>query len=315
MENQAKVLTFKNSVKGLFQDYLRKNNLNIEDARKLIGFSRTAVSQYLSDSYSNPKNIESAIIKYLKSINAIQDSDLENVHPYVQRPEIVNTDDALGIIAVCQSCQDYSGLGTIFGRSGFGKTFTLKQYAKSEQVYYIECEDTTSSKDLVEAIEEVIGLPGGYGTISKRLKQIREFFNVNKGSLLIIDEADKLLNKYTQKKMEILRAIFDKCSVGLIIAGEPSLENMIRSYLPRFANRVDFKYSLHGISKKEVEKFLEGYNFASDAFEEMVFRGTNNKTGCFRLLDRTLKNVIRIAPADSEITLDIIKQASKMMML
>ena len=41
---------------------------------------------------------------------------------------------------------------------------------------------------------------------SRRVHGIRDFFNTNKGYLLIIDEADKLVSKYTQKKMEILRA-------------------------------------------------------------------------------------------------------------
>lgn len=111
---------------------------------------------------------------------------------------------------------------------------------------YIECDDTMSSRDLVEAIERSIGLPNGYGTIWRRVNGIREFFNTNKGYLLIIDEADKLVSKYTQKKMEILRAVFDQSDVGLVIAGEPKLEAQIKTYLVRMANRVDFYASLRG---------------------------------------------------------------------
>ena len=110
-----------------------------------------------------------------------------------------------------------------------------------------------SSRDLVEAIERSIGLPNGYGTIWRRVNGIREFFNTNKGYLLIIDEADKLVSKYTQKKMEILRAVFDQSDVGLVIAGEPKLEAQIKTYLVRMANRVDFYASLRGLSPSEVE--------------------------------------------------------------
>ena len=101
---------------------------------------------------------------------------------------------------------------------------------------YIECDDTMSSRDLVEAIERSIGLPNGYGTIWRRVNGIREFFNTNKGYLLIIDEADKLVSKYTQKKMEILRAVFDQSDVGLVIAGEPKLEAQIKTYLVRWTS-------------------------------------------------------------------------------
>ena len=77
---------------------------------------------------------------------------------------------------------------------------------------------------------------------------IREFFNANRGYLLIIDEADKLVSKYTQKKMEVLRGIFDQSDVGLVIAGEPKLEAAIKTYLTRMANRVDFYTQLGGLS-------------------------------------------------------------------
>ena len=89
-----------------------------------------------------------------------------------------------------------------------------------------------SSRDLVEAIEKSLGIPSGYGTIWRRVNGIRDFFNTNKGYLLIIDEADKLVSKYTQKKMEILRAIFDQSDVGLVIAGEPKLRRRSRPTSP-----------------------------------------------------------------------------------
>lgn len=150
------------------------------------------------------------------------------------------------MLGVCQSCQEYIGLGIVVARSGYGKTYSLRQYAKLPRVAYIECDDTMSSRDLVEAIEKSLGIPSGYGTIWRRVNGIRDFFNTNKGYLLIIDEADKLVSKYTQKKMEILRAIFDQSDVGLVIAGEPKLEAQIKTYLARMANRVDFYVSLKG---------------------------------------------------------------------
>ena len=68
------------------------------------------------------------------------------------------------------------------------------------------------------------------GTIWKRVNRIREFLNINTGYLIIVDEADKLINKYTAAKMEILRGIFDQSEVGIVIAGEPKLEVISRLY-------------------------------------------------------------------------------------
>jgi len=143
-----------------------------------------------------------------------------------KKVEFFESRDFVQTIGVCQACQEYMGLGIIVGKSGQGKTHALKKYAELPRVAYIECDDTMACRDLVEAIENGIGLPKGYGgTIWSRVNRIREFFNTNEGFLLIIDEADKLINKYTQKKMEILRGIFDQSNVGIVIAGEQIQRN------------------------------------------------------------------------------------------
>ena len=141
--------------------------------------------------------------------------------------------------------------------------------------------------------------------------------NTNKGYLLIIDEADKLVSKYTQKKMEILRAVFDQSDVGLVIAGEPKLEAQIKTYLVRMANRVDFYASLRGLSPSEVEGYLTDFQIEPEALVELKARACNMQTGCFRLLDRTLSNVRRILKETGEetVTVKTIAQASSMMML
>lgn len=50
---------------------------------------------------------------------------------------------------------------------------------------------------------------------------------------------------------------------------------------------------------------------------EMISRATNTQSGCFRLLDRTLNNVLRILKQKGEtrITMKIVSEASNMMML
>jgi hypothetical protein len=320
----AKIYTLKADAASLAREYIDTNRKSIEDFAKKINMSRTAVSQYLSGKYaSNPANIEKAIMDYLRSEGVIWDHSEKSIRTTAAKQDFSPTKDAKNIIAVCQSCQEFQGLGIINGKSGYGKTYGLKHYSKMDRVCYIYCDDSMGCRDLVESIEEALGIPQRYGTISKRVKSIKKFFNVNKGYLLIIDEADKLLNKYTQKKMEILRSIYDPTDkdcdepvVGLVIAGEPRLESMIKVYLPRFANRADFNVKLDGLTRKEVEKYLEGYNFSEDALFEMITRATNNQTGCFRLLNKTLRNIIRLQPdTEGEITLELINKASSMMML
>lgn len=274
-------------------NYIQTQHSSIAAVAKDIGYSRTTVSRYLTGKYdSNPNDLESKLTDFLTRQTG-EAVDLttplaKSEGKTWQTPVFFESRDAKAVLGVCQSCQEYIGLGIVVARSGYGKTYALRQYAKLSRVAYIECDDTMSSRDLVEAIERSIGLPNGYGTIWRRVNGIREFFNTNKGYLLIIDEADKLVSKYTQKKMEILRAVFDQSDVGLVIAGEPKLEAQIKTYLVRMANRVDFYASLRGLSPSEVEGYLTDFQIEPEALVELKARACNMQTGCFRLLDRTL---------------------------
>lgn len=297
------------------------------EAALKMNYSRAALSQYLNGKYaSDPTELEKKVREFLMETGGMadgvreKDSGSGNVRGTSVRKkvEFFESRDFVQIIGVCQACQEYMGLGIIVGRSGQGKTHTLKKYAELPRVAYIECDDTMACRDLVEAIENGIGLPKGYGgTIWSRVNRIRDFFNANEGFLLIIDEADKLINKYTQKKMEILRGIFDQSDVGVVIAGEPRLETELKGNLERFANRMDFIYRMKGLSKNEVEDYLEGYEVDADAMNEMISRALNTKSGCFRLLDRTLSNVLRILKqkGDTRITMKVVSEASSMMLL
>ena len=300
-------------------EYLLKTGTSIASlANEIPGYSRPTISRYLAGKYEGDiTTIEQLLAEWLARRTGEAVDIPERPGKTGQKPAFLESKDAVKVLGVCQSCQEYIGLGIVVARSGYGKTYSLRQYAKLPRVAYIECDDTMSSRDLVEAIEKALGIPSGYGTIWRRVNGIRDFFNPNKGYLLIIDEADKLVSKYTQKKMEILRAIFDQSDVGLVIAGEPKLEAQIKTYLVRMANRVDFYVSLKGLDPSEVEGYLEGFEVAPDAMVELKARACNMQTGCFRLLDRTLSNVSRILEERGErvVTVKIIEQASSLMML
>lgn len=291
-----------------------------------IQYSRSAVSQYLGNKYnSDPTEIESRLAGFVKAYEAEKGEQAVTAYakssciPVVKpKIEYFESKDFVQTIGVCKACQENMALGIIVAKSGYGKTHTLKKYAKMPRVAYIECDDTMACRDLVEAIEIQIGMPkGAGGTIWSRVNRIRDFFNANEGYLLIIDEADKLINKYTQKKMEIIRGIFDQSDVGIVIAGEPRLEAEIKGNLARFANRMDFYYKLKGLSEQEVRDYLEGYDVDDAAMMEFISRAQNAQTGCFRLLDRTLSNVLRILKdsGQTKVTMKIVSQASNMMML
>lgn len=252
-------------------DYLAATRTSIATlANEIPGYSRPTISRYLAGKYDGDiTTIEKLLAEWLAQRTGEAVDVPERPGKTGRKPAFLETRDAVNVLGVCQSCQEYIGLGIVVARSGYGKTYSLRQYAKLPRVAYIECDDTMSSRDLVEAIEKTLGIPSGYGTIWKRVNGIRDFFNTNKGWLLVIDEADKLVSKYTQKKMEILRAIYDQSDVGVVIAGEPKLEAAIKTYLARMANRVDFYISLKGLTPSEVEKYVSEFEVAPEAMVEL----------------------------------------------
>jgi hypothetical protein len=274
------------------------------------------VSRFLNGKYDS-EELKDRIAAHLNV--SLKDQGVKAKSAEIKKPAFFENRDAANIVGLCSSCQEYSGLGALVGKSGFGKTFTLKHYAKLPKVAYVVCDDAMTSKDLLAAIERSIGLPTGSGTNSMRTTKICEFFDVNRNYLLIIDEADKLLGKYTQKKMEILRGIFDQTSVGMVVAGEEQLESMLKSYLPRFANRIEFYFKMSGLSADEVRKYLDNLplDFEDDVTHEFIRRATNSKNGCFRLFDRTLNNILRVLSGNTStsVTMKVLDKASEMMML
>lgn len=291
---------------------------SIDKVARAINYARPTLSRYLSGTYdSDPSGIEAALASFLREQTG-EDIPLSSPEDRPgTRPQFFESRDARAVLGLCRSCQEHQGLGIVVGRSGYGKTYSLKEYAKLPRVAYLECDDTMSARDLVEEIEDVLGIPGGYGTIRKRANGVRDFFNTNQGYLLIVDEADKLVSKHTQKKMEILRSLFDKSRVGVVIAGELKLETQIKLYLERMANRVDFYVKLQGLSPSEVEGYLQGYAVTAEAMMELKARACNSQNGCFRLLDRTMNNVGRILgeAGRANVTMKTLEQASAMMML
>lgn len=320
---EARTYTKAKTLAEQMGDRLAEMKMTKAEAALRMNYSRSALSQYLNGKYaSDPTELEKKILAFLQETGGAEGrAALSVAAGAVQlkaKVEFFESRDFVHTIGVCQSCQEGMGLGIVVGKSGQGKTHALKKYAKLPRVAYIECDDTMACRDLVEAIETEIGMPkGAGGTIWSRVNRIRDFFNTNEGYLLIIDEADKLINKYTQKKMEILRGIFDQSDVGIVIAGEPRLETELKGNLTRFANRVDFYYKLKGLTRNEVEDYMEGFEVDEAAMGELISRATNAQSGCFRLLDRTLSNVLRILKEKGEtrVTLKTVSEASSMMML
>lgn len=304
--------------------FLTANKMSIEALASDVNYSRPTLSRYLSGKYSsNPTEIEKVLWDYLEehddrqSFDSIAKLQYENVIAVSRPTGFFKSIDARNIIGICEACQQYSRMGQIIGNSGTGKSLSVEEFAKLPNVAYVRCNAIMGHRDLVKAIEGALGIPKTYGSITERVEGITRFFDANEGYLLIVDEADKLLNKNTQTKMDTLRDIYDQTKVGIVLVGEKALRNLIAIYLDRMENRIVYHYEMVGLSADELARYLEDYNVEPNAMLELQKRAYAEKKGCFRLLDITLINVFDLLQKNDSniITLKVIEQASSWMTL
>lgn len=330
MEHPAERVTSRKELAARLFDLTQvQKTVTIKQISREVPYSRTTISKFISGMYKgNEKGVEEQLAKWYADYTGTEVDIPPEAPPEGRaagRGRFYASRDAKAVLGVCQSCQEYGEMGIVTGRSGYGKTYALRRYAKSPRVAYIECNVTMNPRDLLKELEGALGLPTRNGTKHERVKAIVEFLTINPGWLLIVDEADKLMSRYTYSKMDILRTVFDDCakegdgysSCGIVIAGEPGLKAQIATYLHQCANRLIFHAELCGLSEAEVEEYLSDRTVEPEALAELKARALNKRTGCFRLLDRTLRNVGRVLESGGgeAITAKALAQASSMMML
>lgn len=317
------------SIAAQVSEYLTGAGMSITSLAKEVGYSRPMLSRYLAGKYDLDTTVLEAKLAAWLEQNAGGAVAVPKPHGWKQRSaHFYESGDARAILGVCQAAQEYHEMGIITGRSGYGKSYALQEYAKLPKVGYMECDATMSPRDLLLEVEKALSLPTvsinnhGY-TNHDRMERIAAHLKKNPGYLLIVDEADKLLNRRSTDKMDLLRSIFDKCgergysACGIVIAGEPGLSVSIKQHMPRYANRTLLGVELEGLSPADVTGYLSDYDIAPDALDELKRRALNSRNGCFRLLERTMRNVRHLMEDDpsKEITLPMIRQASSLMLL
>ena len=303
--------------------YIANNKLNRTEFAKLVNFSRSAVSQYLEGKYSsNPANIEAAIRRFFASIGEEAPQTVASF-PAKQTaagltPGFIHSHDARNVFGVCRACQEDQLIGVVTGQSGFGKSFSLKQYAKLPRVAYVASNVFWGPRNMVKRIELALGIePPKVGGVDDHIAAIVEFFEQNPGYLLIIDEADKLISKYAAQKLYMLQTIYDNAPVGIILAGLPKLAPQLAAYLPEVENRAIYGCELRGLNAAEVDEYLSQYDIEERALEELHGRAYGKRKSCFRLLAHTVNAVIKdlCESRQNTVTMEIYNRATANMLI
>jgi DNA transposition AAA+ family ATPase len=126
------------------------------------------------------------------------------------------------------------GIGVMHGYSGYGKTYAAIYLANKTGAARVEIGDSWTKKTLLMAILKELGDPRPKGTIPGLAEAAIERLAMPGHPPLIIDEADKLVDK---GMIELVREIHESAQVPVILIGEEALPAKLER-VERSHNRV-----------------------------------------------------------------------------
>ena len=126
------------------------------------------------------------------------------------------------------------GLGLFYGPSGYGKSRASQYVQNKLNAVYIEVFDYWSKRFFISKLLTELGASNTRGTIAEMMERALLVLQDDPNRLLIIDEADKLVDK---GMIELVRGLYKGARIPVLLVGEERLPDKLAAY-ERCQNRV-----------------------------------------------------------------------------
>lgn len=286
--------------------YIDATGKSASAVAKGIGRSPAALSQYLNFSYKGDvAKLEAAIENWLARQAERQE---RNVRPQV---EFLQTSIAKKVFEVAEYCLLENEIGVIYGPAGLGKTFAVKEFNKQNpSTMLIEADLGYTAKVLFQELHKAVGLDG-HGAIHSLFEDIVVKLR-GSDRMIIVDEAEHL----PYRALELLRRIYDKAGVGILLIGMPVLIGNLRGKRGEYAqlfSRVGVKGVLQVLDPSDTELFVKNALPGSNGIYKTFHEIANGNT---RVLTKLIRRSVRMAeinnlPIDSA----LVTEAGKSLMI
>lgn len=183
------------------------------------------------------------------------------------------------------------GFGVFYGPSGFGKTHASIYTTHKTHAARVEIGDSWSKKKLLENISLELGMGKPRGTIADLAEKIIEKLSDNPSQPLIIDEADKLVEK---KMLEIVREIQEASQAPIILMGEEKLPAKLATN-ERLHNRVLSWQAAEACDLDDTKKLAKSYCPNVTLHDDLIERICKQTHGRARRITTTLVNILEFA--------------------
>ena len=279
------------------KELLKNKKRTIASIAKAIDVSTTTLHLWMNNKYEgNVKKINDAVSRYL---------EIEELRESRVTLDFVRTSVVDEVFDIAKTCHVENEIGVCYGEAGIGKTFAVKQYAiDNSDVVLVEADLGYTPKVLFSEIHKKLGFDG-VGTIHGMFLDILDKLKAS-GRLIIVDEAEHL----PYKSLELLRRIYDKAQVGILLVGMPRLIMNLKGEKRQYAqlySRVGIATKLNPLTEEDKElimsKLLPNYKSVYPTLSS--FCGGNT-----RVLTKLLVRAIRIAELNNIEVNDDVVQAS-----
>ena len=127
-----------------------------------------------------------------------------------------------------------SGFGVFSGYSGYGKSMAAQYVQNKRKALFLEVRSWWTQRFFCEALLMELGVAQPRGTIAHMMVRITEMLSEDPSRPLIIDEADRLVDK---KMIELVRDLHQDSRIPILLVGEELLPQKLRT-IERIYNRV-----------------------------------------------------------------------------
>ena len=265
---------------------LKKKNYSVTSVAKAINLSNATLHLWMNNNYKgNVKKIEDAIAKFL---------EIEKLREGRIKVDFVKTTVVDDVFDIAKTCHVENEIGVCYGDAGIGKTFAVKKYAiDNTDVILVEADLGYTPKVLFSEIHKKLGFDG-CGTIHNMFLDIIDKLK-SSGRLIIIDEAEHL----PYKSLELLRRIYDKAQVGILLVGMPKLLMNLKGEKKQYAqlySRVGIATRLNPLIDEDKKAIISS---VIQNYKSIYPTISNYCDGNTRVLTKLLVRAIRIAELNS----------------
>lgn len=284
-----------------------KSNTGVSYAQiaRSIGLSPTTISLWMSGTYQGDcKKVTDAIMNYLE-----REKDKSRLMTHEK--QFVMTTNVKKGFETARMCHLDGEIGVLYGEAGCGKTTICHEYVKlNTDAILIEADLGYSARTVFVELHQRLGL-SGQGVLHDMLNECIQKLT-NSGRLIIIDEAENL----PHRALEMIRRVYDKAGVGILLVGLPRLLNNLRGRQHEYAqlySRVGIATRLATLNNVDAEKIVKA--FLPDIEDVWKDFYTSSK-GNTRTLEKMCMRAARIAEINnSAITSQIVKKATDMLII